>query len=268
VAASLSAIRAALIPTLFVAIGPAALAAGGEPFFASGSYVISLRGINIAEAEIGFSDEGDTYRVAINGQFSGVATIITSGSATMSSSGRVRAAGLVSDSFALTTQTENDFFSFGFQAAGGTVTSETVYPPLPEGLDRVPIRRSHRLGVNDPIAAFVVKADSLGPAVCERTLKVYTGIERYDMELSFLANQQATSQRTGYQGPVVLCAIRYKPIAGHFVGSESTEYLAQTDRFLIWYAPLGHTGFLIPYRMLMGTAFGDLSMVLVAMDGV
>lgn len=267
-AASFPAIRTALVPALIVALGPGAFAAAGEEFVATGSYVISLRGINIAEAEIGFSDEGETYRVAINGQFAGVATIITSGSATMSSAGRVEDAGLVSDSFALTTRTENDFFSFGFQASGGTVTSETVYPPLPESLPRVPIRRSHRVGVNDPIAAFVVKAEGLDPSVCERTLRVFTGIERYDMELSYLAAQEATSQRTGYQGPVVLCAIRYKPISGHFEGSESTAYLAQTERFLVWYAPLGQTGFLIPYRVIMSTAFGDLSMVLVAMDGV
>ncbi len=45
-------------------------------------------------------------------------------------------------------------------------------------------------------------------------------------------NDVATSKRTGYQGPVVLCAIKYKPISGHYTTSEITNSLAQDDRIL------------------------------------
>ena len=70
---------------------------------------------------------------------------------------------------------------------------------------------------------------------------------------------------TFVQGPVVLCNIRYTPVSGHFTTSELTSYLADSDRILIWYAPLGDSGYFIPYRLLMTTSFGDLSMVLTSL---
>lgn len=260
--------RAAVFALPLIAPGIVSAPASAQPFFAEGAYLISLRGINVARASIGFEQDGERYRVAINGAFSGIAAIIADGEATMSSSGRARDTALVSESFLLAARTETEAFSFGYEAQNGTVTDETIYPPLPENVPRVPIRNGDRRGVNDPIAAFLIKADALGPELCDRQLEVFTGIERYELELGYLANQEATSQRTGYQGPVVLCSIRYKPISGHFVHSESTAYLAETDRFLVWYAPLADTGYMIPYRVIMGTAYGDLSMVLTDLSGV
>ena len=83
--------------------------------------------------------------------------------------------------------------------------------------------------------------------------------------MSFVSDDEATSPRTGYQGPVMLCNIRYTPISGHFTTSEMTTFLAESDRILVWYAPLGETGYFIPYRMLVTTTMGDLSMVLTQM---
>jgi len=56
--------------------------------------------------------------------------------------------------------------------------------------------------------------------------------------------------------------VRYIPVSGHYVDSGITKYLAKSNRFLIWYAPLGKEGHYIPYRVIIGTSAGDLSMVL------
>ena len=93
-----------------------------------------------------------------------------------------------------------------------------------------------------------------------------TGIERFDLTFSYAKDDVATSKRTGYQGPVVLCHINYKPISGHYTTSELTNSLAQDDRILIWYAPLHDSGLFIPYRVLLTTSMGDLSMVLTALN--
>jgi len=119
--------------------------------------------------------------------------------------------------------------------------------------------------VGDPIATFILSGGKLEPKLCERRLKVFTGMERYDIAMSFAAHDTATSPRTGYQGPVVLCRLRYLPISGHFAQSEMTNYLAQSEKMLIWYAPMKDSGYFIPYRILMGTSVGDLSMVLTAL---
>ena len=73
---------------------------------------------------------------------------------------------------------------------------------------------------------------------------------------------EATSPRTGYQGPLVACSVDYQPVSGHFTGSEMTSYLADTSRIIVWYSPLGASGYFVPYRVIIGTSMGDMSMVL------
>ena len=96
-------------------------------------------------------------------------------------------------------------------------------------------------------------------------MHIFTGVERFDIAMSYLADDKATSLRTGYQGPVVQCRVKYMPVSGHFTTSEMTNYLAASDHILIWYAPMGATGYFIPYRVLITTSVGDLSMVLTSL---
>ncbi len=95
---------------------------------------------------------------------------------------------------------------------------------------------------------------------------IFTGVERFNLSLKYVKDDTATSKRTGYQGPVVLCAVKYRPIAGHYTTSEITNTLAQDDRILLWFAPMGESGYAIPYRVLLSTSMGDLSMVLTSLD--
>src|SRR5690606_37871812 len=116
--------------------------------------------------------------------------------------------------------------------------------------------------VNDMLAAFVLKGDALAPSLCNRKMQIFTGLERFNITMRFTREEVATSLRTGYQGPVVLCNLRYSPVSGHYASSEITRYLADSDRILIWYAPLSTPGYYVPYRVLVTTSIGDLSMVL------
>ena len=63
-------------------------------------------------------------------------------------------------------------------------------------------------------------------------------------------------------GPLVACSAKYQPISGHFDSSEMTQYLSESSRIILWYAPLGASGYYVPYRVNIGTSMGDLSMVL------
>jgi hypothetical protein len=142
------------------------------------------------------------------------------------------------------------------------VQSFIVNPPLLNNIDRVAIERKDLRGVNDMIASFVLKGGRLDRSLCSRKMQVFTGVERFNIALQFTKADEATSKKTGYQGPVILCNIRYTPISGHFTTSEVTNYLKESDRILIWYAPLSTPGYFIPYRLLLTTSMGDLSMVL------
>ncbi len=233
---------------------------------AQARYVVTLRGVNIAEVGVHFKDDGKNYNVNINGDVSGLASLVAAGTAELNSNGSSSGKQLQSNQFLLETKTGTDKFRVQFQADQGNVTSMQVVPPLSQNNNRVPVVARHRNNINDPIAAFLIKADKLSSDVCNHSFNVYTGVERYDLDLKFAEQQTATSKRTGYQGPVILCTMRYKPISGHFTNSDTTNYMKNNQRYLIWYAPLGQSGYMLPYRVLVGTAFGDLSMVLTRLN--
>lgn len=229
-------------------------------------YAVTVGGINVANVQIRLETDQSQYQLDVTADVAGLAQIVAQGSGAANSGGRLTTSGLASDRFYLETRTQSERFAVETRYSGGNANHQAVTPPLTPNPDRVPVSDSHRRGVNDPLAAFILRGSALDQSLCNRSLPIYTGIERFDMALSYASMDTATSNRTGYQGPVVLCAMRYVPISGHFNSSQITNYLRENQRMLVWYAPLGQTGYFIPYRMIIGTSFGDLSMVLVSLQ--
>lgn len=229
---------------------------------ATASYVVTLGGLNIASARITLTDDGSRYALDLNADVIGVGNLVTRGTARASTGGTLRGARLSPDSFRLETVASGETFTVSVQYGGGDATGFVVTPPFVSDYGRVPIERAHLKSVTDMLSAFLVKGGALDAGLCDRRANVFTGVERFDIAMRYVSDDVATSKRTGYQGPVILCALRYVPVSGHYSQSEITRGLAESDRILIWYAPLNDTGYFIPYRALITTTMGDLSLVL------
>lgn len=239
--------------------------AGAAEVDASASYVLTLGGINVAAMTVELEDTGSHYTLGLSANVAGLGTLVASGTAKASSAGRSSGSALLADTFDLETRANGETFTVNVAFAGRDVSAFKVEPPIIDNYDRVPLERRHLTGVGDFLSAFVLKGEGLDKSLCQRQAKIFTGVERFNIAMSYAGDDEATSPRTGYQGPVVLCALDYDPVSGHFTSSEITNYLADSDRIVIWYAPLGETGYFIPYRVLLGTNMGDLSMVLTGM---
>ncbi len=247
------------------------LASASASAFAAGvatraEYVVSLAGVNVASLAIDFRDDGKNFAIDVSAQVSGVGSLVSSGTASAAAHGLSRQNELAPRDFELRTRTKKDNFNVSVEYASGNATAFKIEPPLETHAGRVAVERKDLRGVGDPLASFILKGDALEPELCNRRLPVFTGVERYDIAMHFGEAQTATSTRTAYQGPVILCTVDYIPISGHFKSSKITSHLADSDRILVWYAPLRDTGYFIPYRVLLGTTAGDLSMVLVGLE--
>lgn len=253
-------IRTSLVAAALLASMAPSMAA---PVDARASYVLTLGGINVATFDVDLSDDGRRYELDLSAKVAGLGNLVASGTARVVAKGTSGGASLSSSAFDLETRANGERFTVDVTYEGSNVSAFKVDPPVFESYDRVPVERSHLRGVGDFLSAFVVKANGLDKGLCNRKLKIFTGVERFDIAMSFAREDEATSPRTGYQGPVIACNLDYQPISGHYTSSEITNYLADTSRILLWYAPLGNTGYYIPYRVLLGTSMGDLSMVLV-----
>jgi hypothetical protein len=253
------------LATLTALAFTAALPAVAAEVDASASYILTLGGINIAAMDVGLKDDGARYSLDLDANVAGLGAIVASGTATASSAGTSSGSSLVAQDFELKTRANGETFLVDVTFAGRDVASFKVEPPIIDNYDRVPLERRHLTGVGDFLSAFVIKGGALDKSLCQRRVGIFTGVERFNISMSYAGEDEATSARTGYQGPVVLCSVDYDPVSGHFTTSEITNYLADSDRIVIWYAPLGETGYFIPYRVLLGTNMGDLSMVLTGM---
>lgn len=251
-----------VLPALLAMLGAAPAAADAS---ASASYVINLGGTIIASAKFRFVDEKGAYNLSLDANVSGVAQLVASGIAKAESTGAVTSEGLRSNAFELLTRASGEEFTIKVQYRQADVTAFMINPPIVNSIDRVPLERRQLSGVNDFLASFIRKG-RLDKSLCSFNARIFTGIERFDLNFSYAKDDVATSKRTGYQGPVILCSIKYKPISGHYTTSEVTNSLAQDDRILVWFAPLGETGYAIPYRVLLTTSMGDLSMVLTSLQ--
>lgn len=251
----------AAILALLVAASPAA-----ADTKAGASYVVNLGGNIIATANFILTDGGGAYDLTLNANVTGLASLVAAGVLKAHSTGTVGADALDANTFDLITHTGGQDFKVQVQYSGGDVTAFVVDPPIVNNINRIPIERRQLSNVNDMLAAFIRHAPGLDKSICGYNAHIFTGTERFDLDFQYAKDDTATSPRTGYQGPVILCRVAYKPISGHYTNSELTNSLAQDDRILIWYAPLRDTGYFIPYRVLLTTSMGDLSMVLTALN--
>jgi hypothetical protein len=254
-------IRSALL-ALATAAPMMAAPALAAPVDAKVSYVVTVGGINVALVDIDFDDDGSRYGFDLNARVTGLGSVVASGTATAQISGSSGGSALQSEQFQLETRANGEVFNVDVGFSGRNVGSFTVEPPVLDSYDRVPLERAQLTNVGDFLSAFVLKGDALDRGLCDRTLRIFTGVERFNIAMGFLDTDEATSPRTGYQGPLVACSVDYQPISGHFESSEMTSYLADTSRIIVWYAPLGASGYFVPYRVIIGTSMGDLSMVL------
>ena len=229
---------------------------------ASANYIVAIGGINVAQMSVELTETGNRYVLDLSANVAGLGSMVASGTAKVTAKGALSGSNLRSESFALETRANGEKFNVDVGFSGQNVNSFKVEPPVMESYDRVPIERSHLTGVGDFLSAFVIKGGQLDKSLCDRRLRIFTGVERFNLAMRYVSDDEATSPRTGYQGPVVLCSIDYQPVSGHYTSSEITNYLADTSRILIWFAPLGQTGYFVPYRVLLGTSMGDLSMVM------
>ena len=78
---------------------------------------------------------------------------------------------------------------------------------------------------------------------------------RYDLKLEFKRMETVKAEK-GYQGPVVVCAIYFTPVAGYIPDRPVIKYLAAARNMEIAFAPVAGTRILVPFRMVIPTPLG------------
>ncbi len=143
--------------------------------------------------------------------------------------------------------------------ANGNIREYGIEPTPPVDPDRIPVTEAHRHGVYDPMTGSMLRvpgtADPLSPEACHIGAPIFDGRMRYDLKLDFKRMETVKAEQ-GYQGPVVVCAIYFTPVAGYIPDRAVIKYLSAQRNMEIAFAPIAGTRILVPFRMKIPTPLG------------
>jgi Protein of unknown function (DUF3108) len=249
-------IRLSSLPIIF-------LAACAPPARAQGKfqaqYAVSLAGVTIGTgswmAEIG----EDTYTTEAKGRVAGILRVFGDARGSAAAQGIIKDGRLAPTSYAghLISDEGDEGVRMSFN--DGVVTELAAEPPPAKDPDSVPVTEADRHGVIDPISAGLIPVigtgDVVSAAACERTLPVFDGRQRFDVALVFKRMDKVSPEK-GYQGPAVVCAVRYEPRAGYRPNRVAVKFLIATHDVEMWLVPIAGTRLLVPARISIPTLVG------------
>jgi hypothetical protein len=257
------ALRQALQCTLLLSVAAALTAAAPSAGWAQGKlearYTASLAGIPIGTGSW-VIDIGDTnYTAAASGVTTGLLRAFTGGQGTGAARGTFAAGVAVSSVYAATISTRRKTDEVRLTIKGGNVKEYKVDPPQDKDPERVPVTEAHQRGIQDPMTASLVRmpgsGDLLSPEACQRTVSVFDGRLRYDLQLAYKRMDKVKAEK-GYAGPVVVCAVYFSPVAGFIPSRTAIKYLAKLREMEVWLAPIAGTRVLVPFRAQGPTPIG------------
>jgi hypothetical protein len=234
-----------------------------RPAFAQGKlqarYSVTLAGVPIGRGNWMVDIGEDQFSATANGATAGLLRVFASGEGRSAVRGTVAAEQLVPAIYTSSIQSGQEDYEVRLMFSGGTVTDFAAQPPNTPTPDRIPLREVHRQGVSDPITASLAwvpgNGDTVAPQACERTVSVFEGHMRYDLQLAFKRTEPVKSQ-IGYEGPVAVCSVHFTPIAGHIADRHAITYLTELRDMELSLAPIAGTRVLAPYRFSVPTPLG------------
>jgi hypothetical protein len=221
-------------------------------------YGISIAGFPVAKAYLSYALNGKGYTVTGSGKTTGVVRLFSDGRGKVSAKGTLNGKRPVPAAYAYDVVDDEGKETLKMAFSGNRVGRiELVPPENPEKLKRrVPLKRSHKVGVLDPLSALFIPADAA--TVCNRTLPIFDGEQRFDLVLTRKRTGRFRGGRKNFKGRVIVCAVSYRPIAGHRADKKEVKYLQRNSGMELWMAPIGDTGVMAPVSARLNTKIGPM----------
>jgi hypothetical protein len=221
-------------------------------------YAVTLGGIKLGEGSWVIDVGDDQFSVAASGATSGLARIFTSGQGSGASRGVIKNDQLVPASYAVSIKSGRKTEDVRLKLNDGAVKEVSIVPPSPEPPDRVPVTEAHRRNVFDPMTGSLLRisgsGDLMKPEVCRQHTPIFDGRMRYDLTLAYKRMEQV--KVPGYEGPALVCAIYFAPLAGHVPTRAAIKYLIDQRDMETWLVPIGGTRVMVPIRVQVPTPLG------------
>jgi len=241
----------------------ATLAATASPVLAQGRldarYSVTLSGMPVGKGSWVIDIAENQFTAAASGATAGLLRVFASGQGSGASRGYLVSGNPVPATFAASITSDKKTEEIRMTLAAGDVKEVAVSPEWPDDPERVPVTEAHFHGVSDPMTGSLIRVpgtgNPLGPQACQRTTPIFDGRMRYNLQFVYKRMEQVKADK-GYEGPVVVCAMYFVPIAGYIPHRPTVQYLASQRDMEVWLAPVAATRVLVPYRISIPTPVG------------
>jgi hypothetical protein len=222
-------------------------------------YEATLAGIPVGKGAWTIDISDDQFTAAASGGTAGLLKAFAGGTGTGAAQGRVVNGALVATNYSASTTTSKKTEVIHMVLSGGNVREYGIEPEPPVDPERIPVTDAHRRGVFDPMTGSMLRVpgsgDPLSPDACRTGAAIFDGRMRYDLKLDYKRMETVRAEK-GYQGPVVVCAVYFSPIAGYIPDRAVIKYLASQRNIEVAFAPVAGTRILVPFRMVVPTPLG------------
>jgi hypothetical protein len=261
VARSICCFLAGLVSLVGLVSGSGAPAAAESwPATVRALYEINFNGFTVGSFEFQSQAESQSYTLAGNAHLS-----VLLGA--FSWAGSTRSFGMIVDQAPKPASFTFDFKSnlragsttLGF--SDGAVTNVMNLPPMVTSDPIIPLREHHLKGVVDPLSAIMMLTRSATVDPCDRRIPIFDGKERFDLLFSRKGEMRVTEQApSGQPGVAIVCRVRYLPIAGHKIDSD-TKFMAANDGIEVALRPVPSANVFVPYQISIPTMAGSATIV-------
>src|ERR1700734_3961314 len=222
------------------------------------TYRVSLIGLPIGSVNLNADLTPTSYSIQGDAKLTGLARLLNNARGASAGNGAIVQGHVSPAAFATIAASSNMTRTIRMALAGNAVTGVDISPPYEDRPDRGPLGPGDEKGVVDPVGAVIIPAPISGPivspAACDRKVPIFDGYTRFDIDLTYVGERRAATK--GYEGPVVVCAARYVPIAGHRRDRPATKFMADNKDLEVWLAPIERDHVLIPFRVSVRTMIG------------
>jgi hypothetical protein len=222
-------------------------------------YTATLAGLPIGHGNWIIEIADDQYSAAASGSTTGLLRVFTSARGTGAARGSFNGEQLMPTSYVATIDWDRKIDDVRMVLAGGNVKDFSADPPLIPHPERIPVTDADRRGVVDPMSSTLSRVggtgDPVSPQACGRKVAVFDGRVRYDLRSEFKRIETVKAER-GYQGPAVVCAVYFEPVAGYIPSRAVIKYLVELRDAEVWLAPIAGTRVLAPFRFSLPTPLG------------
>jgi hypothetical protein len=256
---ALGAVRAAIGMASIAGVLLAAHASAKAQGRLDARYAVSLAGIPIGKGAWVIDIADDQFTAAASGQTAGLLQVFASGQGSGASRGLIVSGSPVPSTFGARISSEKKTDEIRMSFAGGHVKDYSYDPPTPPHPERIPVTEAHRRNVLDPMTGSLHRvapgAELFGPDACPRSVAVFDGRMRYDLQFAFKRVDRVKAEK-GYEGPAVVCAVYFAPVSGFIPSRAAIRYLIEQRDMEAWLVPVAGTRVMVPFRISVPTPIG------------